>query len=391
MMHLLALLGLLDNVKHHGGENAQLGTINEVHSSILERNGDLLGISGQDLELLKQTSTLGSEVAAPLGGTENGENITERLHVLPLAGERVVPGDLIANISQILLVLNLETNILERLLGHLTGVHLGDTITNLDTVGNLTVTGVGLVVLVSQHPLVDTKGSTGLENTVDLAVNTLQNRGVDSGLDRVNGIKGLIGKVHLHKVTLNVGKLIIKLLHLGVVVSLLDLVVIVVKTNNVNISKAADLTTGTTNTTANIKDLHASLEAHLVSKVVLMSGSGLLKVLALVVTREMERGAPTVLVKVGSEVVVVLGKGRVVLKSGLLILLGLGLGVLVIPVLEVTINGSKMRLLVLASEGGETGLASVRRTMHGIGKVGIGLEVLGGKFSSHYEDFVEKT
>ncbi|KAH3677949.1 hypothetical protein OGATHE_000604 [Ogataea polymorpha] len=59
----------------------------------------------------------------------------------------------------------------------------GNTVTNLDSVGNLTVLLVGLVVLVGHHPLVNSENSTRLQHLVDLAIHPFKHRSMDGGLN----------------------------------------------------------------------------------------------------------------------------------------------------------------------------------------------------------------
>lgn len=107
-----------------------------------------------------------------------------------------------------------------------------------------------------------------------------------------------------HKVTLDVSQLVRKLLLLCVVNRTVNLVVVVVQTGDVCAGEFGDLSCGSADTAANIKDLHALLDANLVCKVVLMTGNGLVEGLADGETAEVERLAPSELVDVGGKVVV---------------------------------------------------------------------------------------
>lgn len=107
-----------------------------------------------------------------------------------------------------------------------------------------------------------------------------------------------------HEVSLDVGQLVRKLLLLCVVDRTVNLVVVVVQTGDVCAGELGDLSCGSADTAANIKDLHALLDANLVCKVVLMAGNGLVEGLADGETAEVERLAPSELVDVGGKVVV---------------------------------------------------------------------------------------
>jgi hypothetical protein len=98
---------------------------------------------------------------------------------------------------------------------------------------------------------------------------------------------------------------------LGIVGSTLDLVIVVVEANDIDASEAGHLSCGAADTAADIKNLHVFSETHSVSKVVLVASNGLVEVLALVESAEMERLAPSVLVEISGKVVVVSRQGGV--------------------------------------------------------------------------------
>lgn len=83
-----------------------------------------------------------------------------------------------------------------------------------------------------------------------------------------------------------------------------NLVVVVVQTGDVCAGELGDLTCGSADAAANVKNLHALLDANLVCKVVLMTGNGLVEGLPDGETAEVERLPPSELVDVGSKVVV---------------------------------------------------------------------------------------
>ena len=89
----------------------------------------------------------------------------------------------------------------------------------------------------------------------------------------------------------------------------LNLVVIVVQTNNVDPSEFSNLSRWSSNATSYVKYLHAISQAHDMSKVVLMTSNGLVKAFAVREAAEVERATPTIFVNVCREVVVVSSKG----------------------------------------------------------------------------------
>ena len=338
-----------------------------MDSSLLKGLGDLARALRRDANLLQETSALSGEPAADRGRARERQHVSERLDIAPVAAQRVPPGDVIANVGQVLLVFDLEPHVLEGLTSDAFAVHLGDAIADLDAVRDLAVERVGLVELVGEHPLVNAEGSTGLQHAEDLAVHALQNGGMHGGLDSVHGIERVVREVHLHKVALDEVQLVSHVVLGRPVVGALDLVVVVVETSDLAVREPRDLPGRATDTAANIEDLHTGLDVHLGSKVVLVTRSGLAERLALVVTREVERRAPAVLVEVGDEVIIVLCERRVVLKSLLLVRLSLGLRISVVPVAEVAVNGSRVGLAILADDGTEAAVLAV--AMHGLGKL----------------------
>jgi len=70
------------------------------------------------------------------------------------------------------------------------------------------------------------------------------------------------------------------------------------------IGEFGDFSGGPSDTAANIKNLHSSLDTDLGSKVVLVASDGLIEGLARGVAAEVEALAPAILVQVGGEVVV---------------------------------------------------------------------------------------
>lgn len=244
------------------------------------------------------------EATAPPGHASNGEEVPDGTHVLERTGQRVVPGGSVGAGSKILVVEELKAGILNGLDALRDSDHVGNTVTLLDTETNATVLGVVVVILVSHEPLVDTESTTGLQDTENLAVNTNQLGGVDGGLNGVDSIEGVVGELHLHEVTLDEVHLVGEALLLGVVGGTVDLVVVVVQTGDMSTAELDHLAGGTTDTTANIQNLHAVLETGLHGEVVLVAGDSLVEGLTVGETAEVEGGAPTIFVEVGGQVVV---------------------------------------------------------------------------------------
>lgn len=120
-----------------------------------------------------------------------------------------------------------------------------------------------------------------------------------------------------HEVTLDELELAVKLLLLSIVCSAVDLVVVVVQTDDVATGELGDLAGRSTNTAADIENSHALLDTNLVRQVVLMAGNGLVERLVVRKATEVEGLAPAVLVDVRCKVVVVPRQGGVLLLPGL--------------------------------------------------------------------------
>jgi hypothetical protein len=121
-------------------------------------------------------------------------------------------------------------------------------------------------------------------------------------------------KAH-HEVPLDELLLVLKTGLNGVVGGTLNLVVVVVQSDNVDTSESGHLASGSSNSTSDVKNGHTLLQSHHVGEEVLVTGDSLVESLTGVETTEVERLSPSVLVEVGSEVVVVTGEGSVTLDT----------------------------------------------------------------------------
>jgi hypothetical protein len=188
------------NSKERGKSKRQTGN--------LQRLLNIPGTLGDESDLLEAEDTPSGEVTAPLGHPPEGEEVGPGLSLAEVTGKGVPPVDdavdrgrgerevstvqrkgreakmnALATVGKVLLVNDLETDSLERITSHSDRPHLRDTVSELDTVLNLLVAGVGLVKVVGHAPFVDTESSSGLEDLEDLAVHSLPVRGVAGCLD----------------------------------------------------------------------------------------------------------------------------------------------------------------------------------------------------------------
>ena len=112
---------------------------------------------------------------ADLGHAKNGREVADAAKVLQITGERPVPWvGVLITVSQVLVHFQLEASLLHGLESDLDLLHVGDTVTLFDTKADLAVVLVAIVVVVRHQPFVDAEDATGLEDTKDLAIDTLQ-------------------------------------------------------------------------------------------------------------------------------------------------------------------------------------------------------------------------
>lgn len=282
----------------------QLGTSNQGIGSRCQRISRLLGAGRGETDELQQTSEVVHELAAPVRHASSGEEVRVGLHVLHLASNGPVPGKGIVAVSEILVMEELEASGLHGV--HTLGDrhHVADTVTELNVETDLSVLNVALVIVVRHQPLVDTKDTAGLEHAEDLAVDTFELGSVHRGLNGIDGVKCVVREGHLHEVALDEGELVGETSLDGILCRSVDLVVVIVQARDMGVGELGDLAGGTTDTTANIQNLHALLDADLGGQVVLVAGNGCVKALALGEPTEVEGLAPAILVKVSGQVVV---------------------------------------------------------------------------------------
>jgi hypothetical protein len=372
----LSLLGLPANHEVHGCEELLAATSDQSIGGHGQRVGGLLGALGRKANGLERADEPVRGTAADVGHTDERGEVPDALHVLELAADGPVPGQLVGAVGQVLVDLELEAGGLHGGDGNLDLLHVADTITELNAQADLAVVRIVVVVFVGHQPLVDAEDAAGLENAEDLAVDALETGSVDGGLDGVDGVEGVVREVHLHEVALGEGDLLVKTLLLGVHGSALNLVVVVVEAHDVAAGELCDLSCGSADTAADVQHSRALLDAHLQGQVVLVSCGGLLEGLALAVAAEVEALSPTILVQVCGKVVVVAGEGCVLVAAGLAVGIGLVASGLVVPMLEVLVDGLLLSLLVLAQNvsvvvGVLAGLA-----VEGVLELGVTLEIL---------------
>ena len=196
-VHSLCVHGLAANHEVHGSEELLSATSDKSISSNGQRVGSLLGTLGSETESLESSDKVVCGPATSLGHTSKSGEVPDAAHVLELTGKRPVPGVGVVTVCKILVDLKLETSSLHGSKSNLNLLHVGNTITDLDTETDLTVMGVVVVVSISHEPFVNTKDTAGLQDAEDLGVNALEGRSVDGSLNGVDGIESVLGEGHL--------------------------------------------------------------------------------------------------------------------------------------------------------------------------------------------------
>lgn len=298
------LLGFPSDHQVHGCEKLLLTTGNQTVSCKGKTVGCLLGTPRHKPDLLHGAHESVHESTTDTSHTQHSQEIPHSLHLLEVTRKRVIPGNGIGTISQILMMQQLESSGLDSIqtLGDFD--HVGDTVSLLNTQSDFAMFWILVVVFVGHQPFVNTKDTAGLQDTADFAIHALEAGRVNGSLDSIDGVEAVVREGHLHKVTLLESEFVGETLAFGVAGGALDLVVVVVEADDVDAGKFDNLASGTADTAADIEHFHAFLEAHGVSEVVLVTGDGLTEGFAVCEAAEVEGGSPSVFVQVGREVVV---------------------------------------------------------------------------------------
>lgn len=96
-----------------------------------------------------------------------------------------------------------------------------------------------------------------------------------------------------------------------------DLIVVVIQAKHVGTRKFYNLSSRSSDTATNIKDLHTLTHAHHVCKVMFVSGNGLEEALTIRKATEVEGASPAIFVEIRCKVIVVPRQGGVFCSTGL--------------------------------------------------------------------------
>jgi hypothetical protein len=107
-----------------------------------------------------------------------------------------------------------------------------------------------------------------------------------------------------HEITLYEVQLVGKTLLGCITSSTVDLVVVIIQTGYVCACELCDFSRRSPNTAANVKDLVSILDTDFCGEIVFVAGNCLVEWFSVCETAEMERLAPSVLVKISSKVVI---------------------------------------------------------------------------------------
>ena len=161
---------------------------------------------------------------------------------------------------------------------------------HFNTVADTLMVLVGWVIFFGHQPFVNTKSPTWLQNLENLPINTLQTGRMYCSLNCIYKVEGIWLKIHLlrstldvwwkswikagyiyHKVTLDVFHLRSESCRLSVHNCPLNLIIVVIETNDIAVGKSTNLASWPTNTTSNIKHSGIFSDTNLGGKVVLVS------------------------------------------------------------------------------------------------------------------------
>lgn len=140
---------------------------------------------GPDRKAAHQTQSQSGEEFPAIAGTRN------------VAYQRGIPWYRVGPLCEIFFVFYNETCGLDGLESGCSCHHVRNAIAALNSMTDGTIMREGVVVLVRHDPFVEPKGATWLQYAIDLRVNGLERRGVDGGLDCVDGVKGVFRKIDI--------------------------------------------------------------------------------------------------------------------------------------------------------------------------------------------------
>lgn len=287
--------GLASNKEEHGRKDTQSRTLEHGIRTRLQdprHLGAARRYQPQGLERLDHIRRR----RTPRGRcAEHGQVVPEGVRLTHRSLERVVPLDLVIGRTHVLGMFNGEAHVLERLQTVLDGHHLGNAVADLETPNDPQMLWVGGVVLVGHDPLIAAKDAAGFEDPVSLAIDTLETRGVDGGLDRVAGVESGLVKGHGHEVALDKVGLGVQPGGDGVALGAADLVVVVIEACDMGAREVANLAGGAADAAANVEDAVGGLDVQVGSEIVLVAGDGLLEGLPGSESAEMEGGSPGIL------------------------------------------------------------------------------------------------
>lgn len=272
--------GLAGDEKVHGREDTQKRTLKNSISSSLQNSRHLGTTRSDQTQRLQSPDHIRRRGTASGRGPENRQVIPEGVRLADIALERVVPLDLVVGLTHVLVLLDRKADGFEGLETILDGEHLGDTVADFEAADDAEVFRVGRVILVGHDPFVASKDSAGFQDPVSLAIDTLKSRGMNGSLNGIAGVVRVIINGHVHEITLDEIRALVKPCRDGVASSTGDLVIVVVETGDMGAGEMTNLTGGSTNSTANVEDTVVRLDTHVGGKVVFVAGDSLVEGLA---------------------------------------------------------------------------------------------------------------
>lgn len=187
----------------HGREQPPPAALHERICCLAKTLGCLPGAARRKPQRLHDAEHVVRDDPPPLVHPRYSEQVPEGLRVPEVAGQRPVPRRSVevggrsgrtGRGSEVLVVLEVETGILDGCDAVFPVEHAGDAVSLLDSKTNAAVVEVVVIVGIRHQPLVDTEDAAGLEDAEDLGVDALEGGGVAGRLDSVDSVEGVVGE-----------------------------------------------------------------------------------------------------------------------------------------------------------------------------------------------------
>mmetsp|Transcript_27187 Transcript_27187/g.69211 ORF Transcript_27187/g.69211 Transcript_27187/m.69211 type:complete len:356 (-) Transcript_27187:108-1175(-) len=279
-------------------EDARLAARHQPVTRALQERRHPRAALGRDAQRFQRVDHGARDEAARHGGAECGER--------PAGGvQRLVPGD-VRGQRQVHRLLHLEPGRHQRGAHLVRGPHVGQPVAQLDLRHDAVLLLVALAVQRRGAPLVAGERGPGLEHAEDLLVAAHRVGRVARGVNGVHRVVRGGREGHGHEVGLGEAAPLADAVARPPVVlgAARDLVVVVVHAHHAGAAEQRDLAHGPANTASHVQHLVPWLEAQAQRQEVLVALDAALVALPPQAVRKVEGRAPTILIEVGGQAVV---------------------------------------------------------------------------------------